>query len=329
MLGVRRVCCRVAMAGLLMAGASGVLPAQTLRLPRPVAPFPAGLAGTLVFESDVAGRPGIYTLDLNRGTVSRLTGDGTATERTPRWSPDGRQVVFASNRAHYDEGTARDSGSPDFDIWLVNADGSNPRRLTTDPAHDTDPSWTPDGAGVVFTSERDSRGDLYLLTLATGDTVRLTRHFVGRALMPSVSPASSRTAFAAQTLRMGAFWDYQIHVRDANGTTVPLASTAGACWPRWSPSGERLANVRLSADAPSTLELRDGPALTSSKVLTVPGLWSYYPAWAPDMTRLVFAVSPEHHEGEDWDLAVIDIATGAWRRLTQGAGNDRLPDWKP
>lgn len=314
-------------AALLLGGVSALPHAQAPPLPRPVAPFPAGLAGTVVFESDLTGRPGLYTLDLARGAVARLTGDGTATEQTPRWSPDGRQVVFASNRAHY-SGTSRDTGAPDLDIWIVNADGTNARRLTTDPALDADPAWTPDGRGVVFSSDRDSRGDLYLVTIATGTTVRLTRHFVGRAIMPSVSPAPSRTAFAAQTLRVGAFWDFQVHVRDASGAIVPVPSTAGACWPRWSPDGRRLAHVRLGANERSTLEVRDGSTLHSSKVLTVPGLWSYYPAWSPDMTRLAFSVSPEHHEGENWDLAVIDVATGQWTRLTQGAGNDRLPDWK-
>lgn len=314
-------------AALLLGGVSALPHAQAPPLPRPVAPFPAGLAGTVVFESDLTGRPGLYTLDLARGAVARLTGDGTATEQTPRWSPDGRQVVFASNRAHY-SGTSRDTGAPDLDIWIVNADGTNARRLTTDPALDADPAWTPDGRGVVFSSDRDSRGDLYLVTIATGTTVRLTRHFVGRAIMPSVSPAPSRTAFAAQTLRVGAFWDFQVHVRDASGAIVPVPSTAGACWPRWSPDGRRLAHVRLGANERSTLEVRDGSTLHSSKSLTVPGLWSYYPAWSPDMTRLAFSVSPEHHEGENWDLAVIDVATGQWTRLTQGAGNDRLPDWK-
>jgi len=316
-----------ALVALFLAAASGILNAQGPRLPQPASPFPSTLAGTLVFESDVAGRPGIYTLDLGRGAVSRLTGDGTASEHTPRWSPDGRQVIFASNRAHY-SGATRESGTPDLDIWIVNADGTNARRLTSDPAQDTDPSWTPDGTGVVFSSDRDSRGDLFLLTLASGTTTRLTRHFVGRAIMPSVSASPSRTAFAAQTLRVGTFWDYQVHVRDASGAIVPVASTAGACWPRWSPDGRRLAHVRLGANAPSTLELRDGATLQSSKVLMVPGLWSYYPAWSPDMTRLAFSVSPEHHDGENWDLAVIDVATGQWTRLTQGPGNDRLPDWK-
>lgn len=322
--GIRR---RAALVALLVAGVASLLHAQPPRLPRAAGPFPTGLSGTVVFESDIAGRPGLYTLDLARGAISRLTGDGSASEHTPRWSPDGRQVVFASNRAHY-SGTAPDTGTPDLDIWIVRADGTNARRLTTDPAQDTDPSWTPDGTGVVFSSDRDSRGDLYLLTVATGATVRLTRHFVGRAIMPSVSPAPSRTAFAAQTLRVGAFWDFQVHVRDAGGAIVPVPSTAGACWPRWSPDGRRLAHVRLGRNVPSTLELRDGATLQSMQVLTVPGLWSYYPAWAPDMTRLVFSVSPEHHEGENWDLAVIAPATGEWTRLTQGPGNDRLPDWK-
>ena len=67
--------------------------------------------------------------------------------------------------------------------------------------------------------------------------------------------------------------------------------------------------MRLGANERSTLEVRDGTTLQSTKVLAVPGLWSYYPAWSPDMTRLVFSVSPEHHDGENWDLAVMDIAT--------------------
>ena len=45
---------------------------------------------------------------------------------------------------------------------------------------------------------------------------------------------------------------------------------------------------------------------------------------------LAIAVSPEHHEGENWDLAILDPTRAAsLQRLTTGVGNDRLPDWKP
>lgn len=319
----------LAAAGLLgTAGAlAGIQAPPSNRAPEAVRPFPPGLSGTLVFESDVSGRPAIYTLTLADGIVRPLTGGPSFTSATPRWSPDGRRVVFASNRAHY-EGAAPETGTPDLDLWVVNADGSGLSRLTTDPANESDPAWTPSGDGVVYSSDRDSRGDLYRLVLASGAVTRLTHHYVGRAIMPAPSSDGARVAFAAQTLRVGAFWDFQVHVLNASGAAQPLEATAGSCWPNWSPDGTRMAHVRLPKNAPSALELRDGPRLASTKVLTAGNLWSYYPDWSPDGMRLAFAVSPEHHEGENWDLAVVEIQTGAWTRLTQGAGNDRLPDWK-
>ncbi|MEZ5292095.1 MAG: hypothetical protein R2745_13495 [Vicinamibacterales bacterium] len=310
----------------LLAVASLHALASAPALPRAVRPFPAGLSGTIAFESDVAGRPGIYLLDLATGTVRRATGHPGLTERTPRWAPDGRRLAFSSNRAHY-EGDARDTGTPDLDVWAVNADGSGASRLTTDPANESDPAWTADGARIVYSSDRDSRGDLYELTLGGGRVVRLTRHFVGRAIMPSVSTAPERVAFAAQTLRVGAFWDFQVHVRGPGGSVTAVPADTGACWPRWSPDGRRLAHVRLEGEQPSALEIRRGDTFASSAVLRADGLWSYYPAWSPDQARLAFSVSPAHHEGEDWDLAVVDLATGRWTRLTEGPGNDRLPDW--
>lgn len=311
----------------LVGGTVGVA-AQAPRLPAVARDFPAGLTGALVFESDVAGRPGIYTLDLATKAVAALAGSATSTSQTPRWSPDGRRVVFVSNRAHY-EGATPDTGPADLDVWVVNADGSGARRLTREPSNENDPSWTADGRAVVFSSDRDSRGDLYRVEVESGATTRLTRHFVGRAIMPATSVAPERIAFAAQTLRAGAFWAYQVQIRDAQGAVTALTNTIGGCWPRWSPDGRRLAHVRSNVgDTPSTLEIRDGADLSGSKVLTAQGLWSYYPAWSPDQSRLVFSVSPAHHDGENWDLATVDIASGKWTRLTEGAGNDRLPDWK-
>ena len=59
-------------------------------------------------------------------------------------------------------------------------------------------------------------------------------------------------------------------------------------------------------------------------------LWSYYPDYSPDGRYVAFSVSPEHHQGEDWDLALMDLQKpGQFVRLTAGPGNDRVPDWRP
>lgn len=296
-------------------------------LPAAVRPFPPGLRGTLVFQSDITGRPALYTLALATGEVRRLSGDPRYTSANPRWSPDGSRVMFSSNRAHY-EGAAPETGTADLDVWTIGADGAGLARLTSDAANESDPAWSPDGRSIVYSSDRDSRGDLFRLVPTTGAVTRLTTHFAGRAIMPAPAPDGARVAFAAQSLRLGAFWTFQVHVRMPDGSTPGLTNTVGGCWPSWSPDGARLAHVRLPDGEASSIEIRDGARLERSTVHKAGALWSYYPDWSPDGTQLAFAVSPEHHEGENWDLAVMDARTGAWTRLTQGAGNDRLPDWK-
>lgn len=65
-----------------------------------------------------------------------------AADRDGQWSPDGRQIAFASDR------------DGDYDIYVMEADGSDVRQLTNDPGDDTDPSWSPDGSRIVFISNR-------------------------------------------------------------------------------------------------------------------------------------------------------------------------------
>ena len=297
--------------------------------PPPATPAVQGLAGELVFQSDRGGRPKIYLLDLSTGTARPLTVGADWRDENPRWAPGGRQILFRSNRAHY-EGARPESGTPDYDLYVMEADGSGVRRLTTDAANENEAAWAPDGRSVVFSSDRDSRGDLYRLWLEDSRVERLTRHFVGRALMPTIAPDAARIAFAAQTLRVGEFWDYQVHVLDAgSGRTEAVPSEGGACWPAWSRDGARLAHVLLPRGRPSQLAVRDMRMGQTRTLVADPKLWSYYPDWSGDDRWIAFSQSPEHHEGEDWDLAVLEVATGKVVRLTSGRGNDRLPDWRP
>ncbi len=298
--------------------------------PRPQVhqPYEAVTTGTLVFQSDVGGRPKIFTIDVATGQLRQLTTGTDWRDESPRWSPDGQFIAFSSNRAHY--GPEPESGTPDLDVYVMRADGSDLRRITDDPGNDNDPSWTPDGQAIVFSSDRASRGDLYRVRVGDGHTDRLTTNFVGRAIMPAVSPDGARVAFAAQTLRVGAFWNFQVHLLDvASGRTEPVPVSGGACWPAWSPDGRVIFNVQLESE-PSTIQRRDLASGAVSVAHAHPTLWSYYPRVAPDGQWLAMSLSPEHHEGEDWDLALVSTSDPNRRvTLTTGRGNDRLPDWKP
>ena len=307
---------------------AGDAPPAAGPLPQTVQPFQSPTTGTLVFQSDVAGRPKIFSLDVATGQVQALTSGNDWRDQSPRWSPDGQSIAFTSNRAHY--GAQAEPGTPDLDVYVMRADGSQVRRITTDPGNDHDPSWLPDGQSLVFSSDRASRGDLFRVRLADGHTDRLTTNFVGRAIMPAVSPDGTKVAFAAQTLRVGAFWNFQVHLLDlASGRTEPVPASGGACWPAWSRDGRALYNVQLERE-PSAIQRRDLASGQVSLAHANPTLWSYYPRVSPDGQWLVLSSSPEHHDGENWDLALVSTSDPGRRvALTTGPGNDRLPDWKP
>src|SRR5262245_22767234 len=89
---------------------------------------------TLVFSAlDSNDRSHIHTMSADGGAASQLT-SGPFNDRSPRFSPDGRQVAFVSDR------------SGNADVWLVGIAGGEPKQITNDPADDVDPEWSPDGA---------------------------------------------------------------------------------------------------------------------------------------------------------------------------------------
>ena len=295
--------------------------------PTVVSPFPRGLSGTLAFQSDTVaatnpnGRVRLYTIDLAAGSVAALGTGGNWDDEQPRWSPDGGRVAFKSNRG----------GS--YNLYVMDADGRNVVRLTNHAGNDHDPTWLPDGESMVFSSDRDrgaGRNDLYRLWFADGRVERLTVFFEGMAIMPSISPDGSWVAFVAQTFPDAEGWAYQVHVLElATRLTWPFDLTAPGCWPSWSPDGQSIAHV-WTGTGPSRIQIVSSFGTSPEMVAGESARWHYYPDWSPDSRLLAMSVSPEHHDGENWDLAIADSSRAMpFQRLTSGSGNDRLPDWKP
>ncbi len=96
----------------------------------------------------------------------------------PAISPDGSQVVFAALG----------------DLWLMPTAGGAPQRITNDPALDTAPTWSPDGAAIVYSSDRAGGMNLWVHDVARGSDRQLTKLTVA-AMQPSWSPDGKRVAF--------------------------------------------------------------------------------------------------------------------------------------
>jgi Tol biopolymer transport system component len=127
----------------------------------------------VLVSSDRTGAYQIYLSDSEGNGVTELTKLFGFTVGSPAWSPDGRQILF----------DARVNTNPD--IWVMNADGSQPRRLTTEQSEDITAAWAPDGGSVVFCSNRGGDLQLWRMPAAGGPAVPFT-HEGGFA--PKVSP---------------------------------------------------------------------------------------------------------------------------------------------
>src|SRR5262245_58901579 len=274
--------------------------------------IPVGVRGELLFQSDREGPTRLFVIDLATGATRRVGSAGDWFDEEARWSPDGRQIAFGSTRGQ----------KGNIDIFVMNADGTSPVRLTDHPANEQGPAWAADGKSLFFTAERDGRGEIYRVWLADKRVERITNG-IDRAIMPATSPDGRYLAYAAQTIM-----NFQIHLIDlTTGNRRQVTSGGGACRPSFSPDSQELAFVRLDKD-PSRIE---AVKETGGRVLFEDArLWSYYPDYSPDGRYVAFSVSPEHHKGEDWDLALMDLQKpGKFVRLTSGPANDRLPDWRP
>lgn len=121
------------------------------------------------YYSDLSWSPDGQTIAFSTfNAIHVVSADGTEfrqltdqhTDSFPVWSPDGEFIAFQSTRENEED---------HFDIYVMRADGSDIRRLTTDAAHDRLPSWSPDGRRIIFESNRDSDDWLYHIYIMNAD----------------------------------------------------------------------------------------------------------------------------------------------------------------
>lgn len=107
--------------------------------------------------------PTLWIADIDG---SRMTQIGSG--NNPKWSPDGKKILF--------HGLAGDN----YDIWMINPDGTDLTQITTDSADDKDASWSPDGTKIIFASDREGtfevkpNFDIWLIDLKGAGTTQLT-----------------------------------------------------------------------------------------------------------------------------------------------------------
>ena len=222
---------------------------------------------------------------------------------SPAWSPDGARLAFYSER----DGNA--------DIYVMDADGGNLRRLTADASDEGYPSWSPDGRTITFDSDRAGNFEIFAMNADGGGVRRLTTH-PSRDVSATWAPDGSAIAFMSD--RDGGF---EIYLMDPDGSNPRRVTTTGSSWfPVWSPDSGRLA-FHVGRDV-HTMP-RDGGEL---RRLTRDPDNGMYPSWAPDGARLAFM----SWRGGRTELYVMKADGSDQRKLLTLERGDAIdPRWSP
>lgn len=140
-------------------------------------------------------------------------------------TPSNGRIAFASDR------------DGDYEIYMMDADGSNLQQLTDNDTDDMWPAWSPDGSQIAFTSQQSGFSEIYVMNADGSDQVNLTQGETGYA--PAWSPAGDKIAF---TSGRGTAVD-DIYVMNVDGANlVNLTTTPDALdqLPSWSPDGNQI-----------------------------------------------------------------------------------------
>jgi Tol biopolymer transport system component len=262
----------------------------------------------LIFQStrDPYGCDQIFTMGLD-GSEQQLVSTGTGRTTCAYFLPGDDRIVYASTHEGGPECPPVPDHSrgyvwpiyPEYEIYVANADGSNPTKLTDTPGYDAEATVSPNGDRIVFTSMRDGDLDIYSMNIDGSDVVRLTDG-IGYDGGPFYSPDGSKIVYRAR------------HPEDP----------------------EEIADYKALLEdgliRPSKLEVWVMDADGSNKRrVTDLGVAAFAPFFHPSGEKIIFSSNHGSPRGREFELFMVDLDGSNLEQITFSGGFDGFPMFAP
>lgn len=255
---------------------------------------------------DLDPRVGLYMMDANGGNVLRsapVTGDYGRLQ----FSPDGRKVVFNSER----------DGNPE--IYAMDVDGTNLVRLTNHPADDLSAVWSPDGSRIAWQSQRTGRLHIWVMDADGTDKRQLTERSWNYE--PFWSPDGARIGFTSHQ-----DGDFEIYTMKADGTDpARLTHSPGRDFgEHWSPDGKKILFVSNRDATKYEIYTMDADGAEQRRLTQHPAR-DAHAVWSPDGLAIAFVSA---RDGNQEIYVMREDGSGA-TNLTMSPADEDSPRWSP
>lgn len=280
-----------------------------------------GGSGKIVFVSDKDGDSEIYVMNSDGSQQTRLT-DNSYLDDSPQWSPDGKKIVFISDRVKSQSIFARD-------IFIMDADGSNQIRITNNFSNESPmtPQWSPDGKKILFydTIGYDINLDrpiseIYVINIDGTDLTRLTHNNLG-VIDPKWSPDGTKIVYSLHDYGVG-----NIYVINADGTgeTRLTFNHRYNINPEWSPDGGTIAYMSSISDGFYDIYTIK-PDGTDETRITKDAYSNGLSDWSPDGSKLTYTYNDDE---TNESICFVDINSKIVNCL-KNLDWDENPKWSP
>jgi len=225
------------------------------------------------------------------------------------------RIIFTSTRDLGGDNQGRS------EIWIMDYDGFNQRRVTFSDSLKLFPSFGPGDSGIVYTSFINENPDVYHLLL-TGGTAEKVVASRGVDMTPAISPDGTKVAFASS---MNGNMDIYVAGLDGGNPRRLTSSRAIDSSPCWSPDGRQIAFSSGRTGTPQIYIMNaDG---SNQRRITFEGNYNDGAAWSPDGTMIAY--SARRPDSKTFDIRVHELTTGQTYYVTRDVENDEDPTWSP
>lgn len=257
---------------------------------------------------------GFYRTNLFGIGVPKLILSGNV--NSPRWSPDGKKIVFVSSEG--------ENGSPPFHIAIIDADGTNYKKLTEGDIRAYSPTWSPDGKKIAYVAAYKYEGGcpnaIFIMNSDGSEKTQITPYAYYMDL--SWTPDGEKIAYFT-------FEPNGIFLVTIDGShNQQITDQWTDSRPVWSHDGDYIVFQSTRDDTNDHFDIYImRPDGTNIQRLTTDPAHDRNPSWSPNGKKIIFESNRDSENDAVYHIYIMNIDGSEQRRVTEIRGIS--PDWRP